>query len=298
MLKLAKLFQEPEQPLIISSKKVNADDSTGKSLSGTSVQPITQPKAPTDLKLKKKRIPPSSKPKSSYKVRVILPKKQVAETQHAEETEATADATQSLGASESAEDQVNQPKTANAKKLGAANGDPSPYYKFTTKKSTRPKRLGGGEGVWFKSIGDVTFDQIMNEINQKNKAAQEKLESLYDTELRSMPDDDPISLPGFETPNSADNDSREGTVETFNASTNMPAQSNPLGHIHEELCTLNTKVDQFESTYPRKSMFKDMVLLLEAAEVFKKANTQREEWEKNNPETPTKEKDAQNSDQT
>ncbi|GKB21387.1 hypothetical protein Tco_0855310, partial [Tanacetum coccineum] len=50
-------------------------------------------------------------------VRVILPKKQVAETQHAEETVATAEATQSLGASESAEDQVNQPSTVDATKI-------------------------------------------------------------------------------------------------------------------------------------------------------------------------------------
>ncbi|GKD37270.1 hypothetical protein Tco_1257477, partial [Tanacetum coccineum] len=98
MLKVAKLFQEPKQSLILSSEKVNANDSTNKSLSGTSVQRISQPKAPTNLKAKKKRILPSSKPKSSYKARVILPKKQVAETQHAEETKATADTTQSLGA--------------------------------------------------------------------------------------------------------------------------------------------------------------------------------------------------------
>ncbi|GKC65625.1 hypothetical protein Tco_1098223, partial [Tanacetum coccineum] len=116
MLKVAKLFQEPKQSLIISSKKVNANDGADKSLSKNIVHPITQPKALTNLKLQKKRIPPSSKPKYSYKVRVILPKKQVAETQHAEETVATADATQSLEASESAEDQVNQPKTAEVKK--------------------------------------------------------------------------------------------------------------------------------------------------------------------------------------
>nr|GEW76038.1 B-box-type zinc finger, zinc finger, PHD-type, DC1 [Tanacetum cinerariifolium] len=45
--------------------------------------PVTQPKAPTDLKTKKKRIPPSSKPKSPYRVRVILPKKQVTKTRYA-----------------------------------------------------------------------------------------------------------------------------------------------------------------------------------------------------------------------
>ncbi|GJW00598.1 retrovirus-related pol polyprotein from transposon TNT 1-94 [Tanacetum coccineum] len=104
MLKVAKLSEEPEQSLIPSSGEVNADDTADKSLSRASVQPITQPKASTDLKTKNKRIPPSSKLKSPYKVRVILLKKQVAETQHAEVTVATAVATKSLVASELAEE--------------------------------------------------------------------------------------------------------------------------------------------------------------------------------------------------
>ncbi|GJV31038.1 hypothetical protein Tco_1391438 [Tanacetum coccineum] len=62
------------------------------------------------------RIPPSSKPKSPYKVRVILPKKQVAKTQHAEVTVATADATKSLVAFEFVEEQGNQPSAAEAEK--------------------------------------------------------------------------------------------------------------------------------------------------------------------------------------
>ncbi|GJZ38953.1 retrovirus-related pol polyprotein from transposon TNT 1-94 [Tanacetum coccineum] len=73
----------------------------------TSVQPVTLPKAPTDLKLKKKRIPPFSKPKTLKLVRNVPPKKLVTETQPNEETVATANATQSLGASESTEDQGN-----------------------------------------------------------------------------------------------------------------------------------------------------------------------------------------------
>nr|GEV34852.1 hypothetical protein [Tanacetum cinerariifolium] len=80
MLKVAKLSQEPEQSLIPPSREVNADDTTDKSLSRDSEHPVTQPKAPIDLKTKKKRIVPSSKPKYPYKVRVILPKKQVVET--------------------------------------------------------------------------------------------------------------------------------------------------------------------------------------------------------------------------
>ncbi|GJR10030.1 hypothetical protein Tco_0792682 [Tanacetum coccineum] len=115
------------------------------------MQPVTQPKAPTDLNLKKKKISPSSKPKSSYKVRDTLPKKQAAETQLAEEPVATSDATRS-----------------------------------------------------------------------------------------------------FETPNLAYNDSKEGTSETFYAFADMPAQSNPLGHLHEELRILNTKIDQLESNITKK----------------------------------------------
>ncbi|GKC33179.1 hypothetical protein Tco_1040473, partial [Tanacetum coccineum] len=114
---IAKLFEKPEQSLIPPSGEVNANDTADKSFSRASVQLVTQPKAPTDLKTKKKRIPSCSKPTSPYKVRVMLPKKQVAETQHAEVTVATADATKSLVASELAEEQVYQPSTAEAKKV-------------------------------------------------------------------------------------------------------------------------------------------------------------------------------------
>ncbi|GJT87737.1 hypothetical protein Tco_1069454 [Tanacetum coccineum] len=73
-----------------------------------------------------------------------------------------------------------------------------------------------------------------------------------DSGLCSMPDDDLVSLTCFETLNSAGNDSQEGTAETLNAFADMPAQSGPLGHLHEELCTLQTKVDQLESNISKK----------------------------------------------
>nr|GEY70133.1 hypothetical protein [Tanacetum cinerariifolium] len=138
-----------------------------------------------------------------------------------------------------------------------------------------------------------------------------------------MPDDDLVSLTGFETPESADNDSQEGIAETFNAFVDMSAQSDPLSHVLGELCTLNTKelskaiktklgvsvrnkvrkgikavsnkiasIQSTVATNPQhvqdlRLMFKDMVFLLKAAEVFKKANAEGEKWEKNNLETPT-----------
>nr|GEV36551.1 hypothetical protein [Tanacetum cinerariifolium] len=103
MLKVAKLSQEPEQSLISPFGEVNDDDTADKSLSRAFEQPVTQLKAPTDLKTKKKKIPSSSRPKSPYKFRVILPKKQVVETQDTEVTMSVADAIKSLDAFELAE---------------------------------------------------------------------------------------------------------------------------------------------------------------------------------------------------
>nr|GEW07865.1 retrovirus-related Pol polyprotein from transposon TNT 1-94 [Tanacetum cinerariifolium] len=239
MLKVAKLFQEPEQTLIPPSGEVNANDSANKSLSKNSMQPITQPKAVTDLKSKMKIIPPSSKPKYLYKVRFILPKKQVAKTQHPEDTVATANATKSLVAFELVEEQVNQPLTADVEK--------------EEMKDTR-----------LVSMGDVTFEQIVDEYDQKNKADEDKakrsqrsfLDDLgvidvtpidaeegdaSDSGLNSMLDDDLESLTSFDSLDFADHDFKEGT-NAFHASANLQAQSNPLGHLHEErLDILGTK---------------------------------------------------------
>ncbi|GJV72134.1 hypothetical protein Tco_1492129 [Tanacetum coccineum] len=78
---------------------------------------IVQPKAPTEKKLKKKKISSSSKPKTSKNVRRSKPKKIVIETQYTEDSVATIDTTKSLETSESAEDIVNHPKTNYAKKV-------------------------------------------------------------------------------------------------------------------------------------------------------------------------------------
>nr|GEX75615.1 hypothetical protein [Tanacetum cinerariifolium] len=56
----------------------------------------------------------------------------------------------------------------------------------------------------------------------------------------------------FKTPDSADDDSKEGIGETFYASVDMTSQSDSLGHLHEELRILNTKIDQLESSLTKK----------------------------------------------
>ncbi|GJZ05368.1 hypothetical protein Tco_0538643 [Tanacetum coccineum] len=69
MLKVVNISIEHEQPLILSSEKVNANNINDKSLYGTAVQSVEQPKAPTGRKPKKKKILSSSKPKNSHYVR-------------------------------------------------------------------------------------------------------------------------------------------------------------------------------------------------------------------------------------
>ncbi|GJV52316.1 retrovirus-related pol polyprotein from transposon TNT 1-94 [Tanacetum coccineum] len=290
MLKVAKLYEEPKQCLIPPSGEVNADDTADKSLSRAFVQPVTQPKAPTDLKTKRKRIPPSSKPESQYKVRVISPKKLVAETQHAEVIVATADA-------ESSEDQGNQPSVADAEKRS---------------KSSSP----------FRDHKSVTDDI---DITPKDDEGDDS-----NSGLRSMPDDDLASLTGFETQDSSDHFYDAASIaeelpqveaqvqknlqdqlpnillkpmyKEFNAFNKL--ESGIFDNLQEQLNKgIKTSLDKSMSLNVQKGMkevqdklsfctstvdtnsqhvqdlnpmFKDMFSFLEAAEVFKKANTEGE----------------------
>ncbi|GJU50459.1 hypothetical protein Tco_1220014 [Tanacetum coccineum] len=114
MLKVVNISIEHEQTLILSSEKVNANNITNKSLYGTAVQSIEQPKTPTGRKPKKKKIPSSSERKNSHYARRSKTKETVINTQHTEESVATVDTTQSLNASESGKELKNRLDTVDA----------------------------------------------------------------------------------------------------------------------------------------------------------------------------------------
>ncbi|GKE45353.1 hypothetical protein Tco_1472637 [Tanacetum coccineum] len=279
MLKVAKLFQEPEQSLIPPSREVNTDDTADKSLSRVFVQPVTQPKAPTDLKTKKKRIPPSSKPKSPHKVRVILLKKQVAETQHAEVTMAIADTTKILVASELAEEQVNQPSAAKTEKVLDQN----------VKTEVKDAGFVAIETVAEEQYLEIpTVEQLLDEADKLNKDVQETPESPYDTEseikvvksfftshiselqdqimhdseettdiqedsdYESMPEDDLRSVSEFEA---ADFDDTQGNdvshsdhiFQDDNAFAERLSLPDHMDHICEEVSSLHSKLRDMES---------------------------------------------------
>ncbi|GJT15514.1 hypothetical protein Tco_0874220 [Tanacetum coccineum] len=174
MLKVAKLSKEPEQSLIPPSGEVNTDDTADKYLSRASVQHVTQFKATTDLKIKKKKIPPSSKPKSPYKVRVILPKKQVTKTQQAEVTVATTDATKSLVASELEEEQGNQLSAAEAEKVLDQNVEEEKDAEFMAMEEVAEEQ----------SLKFPIVEKLLDEADKLNKAVQETPECPYDTKSK------------------------------------------------------------------------------------------------------------------
>ncbi|GKC45142.1 hypothetical protein Tco_1062864, partial [Tanacetum coccineum] len=201
-------FQKPlasEVPLTSQMLKV------AKLSEEASLQPVTQSKAPTNLKTKKKRILPSSKPKSPYRVRVILPKKQFAKTQHAEVTEATADATKSLVASESAEEQGNQPSTAKAEKVLDQNVEMEKDVEF----------MAMEEVAELQSLEIPTVDQLLDEADKLNKATMHDSEETADnhedsdSDLQSMLDDDLRSVLRFNDANSDDTQEHDTSDHIF-----------------------------------------------------------------------------------
>ncbi|GKE84942.1 hypothetical protein Tco_1558684, partial [Tanacetum coccineum] len=249
---------EPGQSLIPPYGKVNADDTTDKSLSKASVQPVTQSKSKINLKTKKKKIPPSSKPKSPYKVRVILPKKQIAETQHAEVTVATTDATKSLVASELAKEQVNQPSATKAEKV--------------PEKIVKIKKVAEEQ-----SLEIPTVEQLLDKVDKHTKVVQETPKSPYDTEseikdqimhnseetygiqedsdsdLKSMPDDDLRYVSEFEADNFDDTNGHEASQSDYisqyeNASAERISLPDHMDHICEEVSSFHSKLRDMESS--------------------------------------------------
>ncbi|GKB95498.1 hypothetical protein Tco_0981635 [Tanacetum coccineum] len=89
----------------------------------------------------------------------------------------------------------------------------------------------------------------------------------FESRLHSMPNDDLVSLTGFEAADLVDEESQSdhqdiannlyttsagGFDGNLNAFASVLAQSDPLGHLRDKLQTLNTKVDQIESSISNK----------------------------------------------
>ncbi|GJW40428.1 retrovirus-related pol polyprotein from transposon TNT 1-94 [Tanacetum coccineum] len=268
--------------------------------------------------------------------RVILPKKAVAETQHAKVTVATADDTRSLVASELAQDQGNQPLAADAEKervvklrlppdpykeselaliskictllsatQGAANDDPSPYYKLIIKRVLKSETLRGLDNHTHLLMGQANGTETLHAFADK-PAQSDPLGHLYeepcllnnvrnicgllkDALKDTLPQLIKDSIKHFVSASIAEelpqveaqvqkklqdqlpNILLKPMYKEFNTFNKL--ESRIFNNLQEQLSKgIKTSLDKSISLNDLKPMFKDMFSFLEAAEVFKKAN--------------------------
>nr|GEY11428.1 hypothetical protein [Tanacetum cinerariifolium] len=261
---MCKVVKLSEKPLIHSPEEVNAEDTNDKSLSRTYVHHVSQSKAKTNKKLRKKKILSLSKPKVSKTVRVQTRTPQASESQPAEETEVTADATQSLEASKLVEDQENQPQTANTTKFLQVQ------EKIVKEGETNIEDDVELIDSDLHSIGDVTLKSLnepadespydtVSEIKVIKSIFQDDydLESMLGDEIglvseskTSAYEEDDIHSPHKELSNSeerdADNIIKE--MDDMNAFDEKPSLSNPFTHLRNDLNNLTTK--EYTKTEP------------------------------------------------
>ncbi|GKA81717.1 retrovirus-related pol polyprotein from transposon TNT 1-94 [Tanacetum coccineum] len=281
MCNVAEISPQPLQSLIPPSEEVNADDSADKSLSGISVQPVTQPKATTAKKPRKKTIPSSTRPEALNLSRIeTSSSSQATHLQLSEELVVSADETKSLDVSESAGAQENQNETAEAEKVLNTN----------VEENMEEKEKDEDHSSYIPTV-----EQLLDKVDKQNSAVQHTQERPFDTEseilfvkyfqashiakdvevtlmrsrpmdmdaqtadsefkLESIPDDDLQSRSGFKTSVS---DSRhdvshsEHTSWEKTASTEFQSLLGHLDHVYEEVSLIYYKLEEMKSSIAQK----------------------------------------------
>ncbi|GKC13097.1 retrovirus-related pol polyprotein from transposon TNT 1-94, partial [Tanacetum coccineum] len=222
MLKVAKLSKEPDESLILPSEEVNAEATADKSQSGTNVQPLSQPKAPTAKKSKKKKILSSTQPKVSNDSREMNPPSTTTHIQATKEFLVIAVPIQSLEASVTVEVQDNHLKVADTTEVLEKNVE--------------------------KDYLSRVQDHTINDYKESTGIQEDS-----DSDLQSMPDDDLRSVSGFEAANSDDTHDNEvshsaHTSQDDIASVEHLSIPDHLEHICEEVSYLHSRLGNMESS--------------------------------------------------
>nr|GEZ17363.1 hypothetical protein [Tanacetum cinerariifolium] len=255
--------------------EVNANDIADKSLSRVSVQPVTQPKAPTNLKIKKKRIPPSSIPKSPYKG-----------SQRSTSNDNVIDITPK-------DDEERDASNSNLHFMPTDNLNATSYGNFT---------------LPYACPGVSSLSNPLGHLQRELTTISSKVNQLESQVTKRVSDEFKSSVPSLDSIKSFASESIAEELRQVDAQIQKNFQDQlpdlllkPIyikKSIRLRVCTrmkeVRNKLSACTSTVATNSqhvqdiriMFHDMVSLLEAAEVFKKANAEGEKWEKNKLETP------------
>nr|GEX16025.1 retrovirus-related Pol polyprotein from transposon TNT 1-94 [Tanacetum cinerariifolium] len=228
-LPISKLSEVPEQSLLPPSGEVNADDTADKSLSRASVQLVTQSKATTNLKTKKKKISPSSKPKSPHKVL----------DQHVEEEKDAEFVAMGEVDEQSLEIPAVEQLLDKADKLNKAVQEP-PKSPYDTKSEIKV----------VKSFFTFHISKLKDQTMHDSKVTADIHEG---SDLQSMPDDDLRSVLGFHTADSDDTHKNEVSksdhiFQDDNASAERLSLQDHMDHICEEVSSLHSRLGDMESS--------------------------------------------------
>nr|GEY59412.1 retrovirus-related Pol polyprotein from transposon TNT 1-94 [Tanacetum cinerariifolium] len=271
MLKVAKLSEEPEQSLLLPSGE--------------------------------KKIPPFSKPKSPYKVRVILSKKQIVETLYAKVTMATADATKIL------DQHVDEEKDAQfvaMKEVDEKQSLEIPTGSDSDLQSMPDDDLRSVSGFHTADSDDTHENEVsksdhsfqddnafterlslpdhMDHISLVTNSFKERLPSLLlDTLKDTLPQllKDSIKIYilksiAEELPHVEAQELRKSLYKNMKKSIRLKVRKG-IKEVRDKLsCCTSTVATNSQHVHDLRVMFKDMVSLLEATEVFKKANAEGE----------------------
>nr|GEW11131.1 hypothetical protein [Tanacetum cinerariifolium] len=199
MCNVAEISPQPLQSLIPPFREVNADKSAIKSLYETFVPPVTQSKATTARKPRKKTITSSTRPEALNSSRIETSSfSQATHLQPAEEFVVTADEIKSLDVFESAGAHENQNETAEAEKV----------LNTIVEKNMEEKEKAEDHSSDFPTV-----EQLLDKSFQASHITKDVEDTLMGSgpmdmdsqtadsefELELMPDDNLQSLSGFET---------------------------------------------------------------------------------------------------
>ncbi|GKB28636.1 hypothetical protein Tco_0868037 [Tanacetum coccineum] len=284
MRKVAKL---PEKPLKSHSENANIEACKAMSFSGTSELPSSKLIAETDKKRRLEKNPSSAEPISSHIVKIQTSSSQASDSQHADTSEVPADIHQSLKASKSAEEQDNQPKTANTKKEQENNDDKHSGDELDDGNEFVDPRLHSIGDVPLESLNASTNDSIYDTeleikivkrfkpiINDEEplitKVTEEHPIMEEESDLESMPGDEIGSVSTSDTYGSEEDDTHSQHVEL------SKSEERDADKLLEELVDMNASTDKPSLSDQLDNLSKEMTNKLEeivpslVAESFKK----------------------------
>ncbi|GJR01563.1 hypothetical protein Tco_0524547 [Tanacetum coccineum] len=252
----------PKKPLNLPYEDVNIEASGDMSLSGTSVHPVSEPKAKTDKKRRKKKTPSSSEPsvpddntKQSLEEAFQCQAGGTGKNQP-QTTDTTKAPDTIIREDEHNDDELHDDDKFVDSRLQSTGDIPLESLNKDTDESLYDTE---SEIVFVKSFQATQITQTKTHTTtdaEDTLMGSRPMDMDTEFDLESMPDDDLQSLSGSETLVSGDSQHEvsqsKHTSWEKNASAEFLSLSSHLDHVCEEVILLYSKVEEMESSIAQK----------------------------------------------